>query len=189
MYLYSTRGRFTPENTDFSFPFPSVGFLCVHSRGGAHLSPRRLLSSPCALRPALRAFPLSFRVCCEYPCILGRLAPCAYCVCVPCHTCRAFSFVFLLFRLCAHCAPLRVPSHRARVLPSVQFICVPTAYVSAARPCALVRTVFHIASPLPLSRDANRWSRALAASNWVAQDTHTPPFHFHIHSCRGQMTI
>ncbi len=124
----------------------------MHSRGGAHLSPRRLLSSPCALRPALRAFPLSFRVCCEYPCILGRLAPCAYCVCVPCHTCRAFSFVFLLFRPRAHCAPLRVPSHRARVLPSVQFICVPTAYVSARAP---IRTVVHIPSPLPLSRDAN----------------------------------
>src|SRR5258706_1460095 len=63
--------------------------------------------------------------------------------------------VFFLFRPRARCAPLRVPSHRARVLPSVQFICVPTAYVSATRPCALVRTVFHIPSPLPLSRDAN----------------------------------
>src|SRR5258705_6661690 len=77
------------------------------------------------------------------------------CVCVPCRTCRAFSFVFLLLRPRAHCVPLRVLSHRARVLPSVQFICVPTAYVSAARPCALVRTVFHITSPLPLSRAAN----------------------------------
>src|SRR5258705_102204 len=65
------------------------------------------------------------------------------------------SIVFFLFRPCAHCAPLHVPSHRARVLPSIQFICVPMAYVSAARPCALVRTVFHIPSPLPLSRDAN----------------------------------
>src|SRR5258705_1785909 len=53
------------------------------------------------------------------------------CVCVPCRTCHAFSFVFLLFRPRSCCAPLHVPSHRARALPSVQIVCVPTAYVIA----------------------------------------------------------
>src|SRR5258705_12881049 len=44
-------------------------------------------------------------------------------------------------------------------------------------PRARVHSYFslHLCSfALPLLRDANRWSRALAASSWVAQDTPTP---------------
>src|SRR5258705_14002572 len=129
MYQYSTRGRFTPENTDFVCPlFPSVRIRVDCTRAAVHHS--------------------SFVFCRARPLSPLRLRSLPHLSCV---------FICFIYLLCPrpHCTPLHVPSHRARVLPSVQIVCIPMAYVSAARPCALVRTVFHFPSSLPLSRDAN----------------------------------
>ena len=146
MYLHSTRGRLTPRNSVLIFhSLSSDFFVSALARRCTSLLVSSIVEPVCSV-PRAACVSLSFRICCEYPCVLGRLAPRARCVCIPCRTCRAFSFVFLLFRPRSSCAPLRVPSRRARVLPSVQIVCVPMAYVSAACPCALVRTVFHIPS-------------------------------------------
>ena len=154
MYLHSTRGRFTPQNTDFIFhSLSSDYFVSALARRCTSLLVSSIVEPVCSA-PRAACVSLPFRVCCEYPCVLGRLAPRARCVCIPCRTCRVFSFYFhpLLPVPALHSPARSFPSS-----PCVQsiFVCVPTPYVSAASPCALVRTVFHIPSSLPLSRDAN----------------------------------
>ena len=66
--------------------------------------------------------------------------------------------VFICFHSLFSASALRSPARSFPSSPCVQsiFVCVPTPYVSAASPCALVRTVYHIPSSLPLSRDVNQ---------------------------------
>jgi len=81
-----------------------------------------------------------------------------------------------------HCAPLCVLPIEPVCSPAFRIVVFrfSTTYVSVESPGALVRPVVRIAR-LPLSRDANHWSRALATSSWVAQDTHTLTYHIHTH--------
>src|SRR5882762_3596568 len=66
--------------------------------------------------------------------------------------------VFICFHSLFPASALRSPACSFPSSPCVQsiFVCIPTPYVSAASPCALIHTVFHISSLLPLSRDTNQ---------------------------------
>src|SRR5258705_13117398 len=98
MYLYSTHSCFTPENTVCSSPFLPVRIsLCALARRCTSLLASSIIEPVCSAPHAV-CISLSFHVCCEYLCVLGRLAPRMHCICIPCRTCRAFplfSFYFV----------------------------------------------------------------------------------------------
>src|SRR5258705_712962 len=93
MYQYSTRGRFTPENTDFVCPlFPSVRIRVDCTRTAVHHS-SFVFCRARALSPLrLRSLP---------------------------HLSCVFIFFSFLLPAPALLSP-HVPSHRASVLPSIQ---------------------------------------------------------------------
>ena len=176
MYECPTRRRTTRESTVCSSPFPPQfeSELIALARRCITLCVR-FLSILCF---------------CECPCVLSRLVlPLRIVFVFPATpVMRFYYFPFIstapALRAPAHpfpsspCAPQRpvyLRSHglRQRRAP----VCTHTHSYSTFRlrcRCHVTRT---------------RWSRAFAASSWVAQDTHTPPLHIHIHSCRGQLTI
>jgi len=148
-----------------------------------HHSPRRLLSSPCALASSVACVsPFRF--------VFVASARAYSAVCFPLalrlRSLPHLSCIFILFSFPSIAPALRsfvryFPSSPCAPQRSALFVFrFPTTYVSVESPGALVRPVFRIAR-LPLSRDANHWSRALAASSWVAQDTHTLTYHIHTH--------
>src|SRR5882762_3695203 len=155
MYLHSTRGRLTPRNSVLIFhSLSSDFFVSALARRCTSLLVSSIVEPVCSA-PRAACVSLSFRVCCEYPCVLGRLAPRARCVCVPCRTCHAFSLFSFYFDPARTARPCMSLPIEPMCSPVSRIIYVPTAYVSAVRLCALVCSVLHILSPLPLSCDAN----------------------------------
>src|SRR5882762_393853 len=139
MYLHSTRGRFTPENTDFIFS--SVRIQVDRTRVAVYHS--------------LRAFPFCFAFVASTRAYSAVWFPLRVAFAFPAAPVVRFRLFFIPFdcaRIALPCASLPIEPVCS---PASRFICIPMAYVSAASPRALVRTVFHIPSPLPLSRDAN----------------------------------
>src|SRR5258705_5677609 len=134
MYLHSTRGRLTPRNSDLSFPFPQSDLELIALARRCITLCLRFPSVLCFLRLPVCIWPFS-----SPRALRLRSLPHLSCVLI----------VFFLFRPRAHCAPLRVPSHRARVLPSVSNCCAPTAHISATTLRALG---FHTPPPCPSSR-------------------------------------
>src|SRR5260221_7252225 len=118
-------------------PLPSVRIRVDRTRAAVHHSLRAFPFHLVFLRVPVRTRPSGF--------------PRAFAFAFPAAPVVRFRFILISPR--PHCVPLRVPSHRAR---ASSIVCVPTAYVSAASLRALVCTVFHILSPLPLSCDAHQ---------------------------------
>src|SRR5258705_13933349 len=97
MYQHSTRGRLTPRNSVLIFhSLSSDFFVSALVRRCTSLLVSSIVEPMCSA-PRAACVSLSFRVCYEYLCVLGRLAPRARCVCVPCRTCRAFSLFSFYF--------------------------------------------------------------------------------------------
>ena len=163
----------SPQRTQFAVsPSPQFGFLCDCTHAAVHITSRIVYC---------RARVLCAPRCVRFPSVL--LSPCF--ICVPCRVFRAFSFYS---HSLLPTPALRSPARSFPSSPCVQYCCVPTDYVSAASPRAPVQySTLHLCCRCHVTH--TNWSRALAASSVVAQDTHTPPSHIHIHSCRGQLTI
>src|SRR5258705_4025089 len=139
MYLHSTRGCFTPQNTDLVFP----------------ISPQ-FESELIALARRCITLCLPARVAFAFP-----AAPVLHFHC--------FSFYFDRARIARPCVSLPIEPVCS---PASRIICVPTAYVSAARTCALALvqySTFRFRCRCHVTQ--TRWSRAFAPSSWVAQDT------------------
>src|SRR5258708_136720 len=117
MYLRPTRRHSTPENTS-RFPFHSARSCCDCTHVAVHISPCVSIVEP-VCSPCIRC-------CVRFPCVLCSLQ-------VPMCT-RPFgslptlrlcsrphlSCVFTVFPFILSVPTLRVPSHRARALPSDQ---------------------------------------------------------------------
>jgi len=107
-------------------------------------------------------------------------------VCVPCRTCRAFSFVFIPFpRVC-----IAFPCAFLPIEPACpEYFHLRSHALRQRREPVRTRTVFHLPSPLPLSRDAFQLVTCTCRVQSGCSGHHTPILHIHIHSCRGQLTI
>src|SRR5882762_5763711 len=105
---------FHPRESSLQFPLPlSSDFVVIALARRVHHSSYRLLSSPCALRSVLCAFPFvlcSLRVpVCTRPFRSLR----AFVFAFPAAPVMRFRFISIPFCPRPHCVPLRVPSHRA----------------------------------------------------------------------------
>src|SRR5258705_629495 len=172
MYQRPTRRR-TTLRIEYPVPPSSVRIRSDRTRAAVHHPLRSYSSSPCALPASgFACVSLSSCICCECPCALGHLVPFCTAFSFPAAPAVRFHCVSILF----DCARIALPY----VSLSIEPVCSLANFQLSSHGLRQRREptcIPHYPS-VPLRCRCHvthtNWSRALAASSLVAQDTTHP---------------